>query len=329
MWSLALGLAGYLGSFAFPSVYRATAVILPPEEDELTSSLSIAKKNLAGLGRLGGPYFTQADVALAILRSHGVAETVAKSLELQGVYRTKDLETTVDKLRERIKVRISNDGTISVTAEDRTAERSAEIANRYLAELDENNRRFRSARARRTREFLEHRVIEADSVLRRTEQQIKVYQSKRGDVILTPDGRGGNDAAATFLMQKLAAEHELETLRQVAGPRSEELARLETRVNLYRRQLGEFPATQIGAAELLRSVAIQQQLMALLMTQLEEARLREAMDTPTIQVLDEARPPSRRAWPRRSWIVAFGMAVGVVLGLTAPLRRFGSGRPAT
>jgi uncharacterized protein involved in exopolysaccharide biosynthesis len=329
LWCLGLGIAGYLLSFAFPAIYRSTAVIMPPDEDELTSSLSMARRNLSSLGRLGGPYFTQADIALAILRSHGVAENVARSLKLQDVYDTKDLESAVDRLRERIKVRISNDGTISVTAEDHTAARSAEIANRYLAELDVHNQRFRSARARRTREFLEHRVTSADSSLRESENLLVRYQSRRGEVVLSPDSRAAGDAGASFLAQKLAAESELQLLREIASPNSEEVARLESRVRQYRRQLGELPATQMGAAELLRSIGIQQQVMALLMTQLEEARLREAMDTPTIQVLDAARPPSRRAWPRRSWIAAFGMAVGLVIGLADPLRRFHGVRPTS
>jgi uncharacterized protein involved in exopolysaccharide biosynthesis len=39
------------------------------------------------------------------------------------------------------------------------------------------------------------------------------------------------------------------------------------------------------------------------------------MDTPTIQVLDPARPPDRPFWPRRLWVTAFGLALGFLLGV--------------
>ena len=51
---------------------KRTLPHMPPDEDELSSVLSPMRRNLSalgGLGRLGGTYFTQADIALAILRS--------------------------------------------------------------------------------------------------------------------------------------------------------------------------------------------------------------------------------------------------------------------
>ena len=63
-------------------------------------------------------------------------------------------------------------------------------------------------------------------------------------------------------------------------------------------------------------------------TYLEESRLREVMDTPTIQVLDPAVAPGKRTWPRRSLIALFGFVLGAGIGvvrsrsshLPAPLR---------
>jgi len=323
LWGLAVGLAGFLVCYLIPPTYRATAVILPPDEDELSSSLMATRRSLGGLGGLGrlGPYFTQADIAMAILRSRTVAESVSRRFELRKVYKTKDEPSAVDQLRERVRVRIANDGTISVTLDDGSAERSAAMANYYLTELDRENQRFRSSQARRTREFLEIRVAETDSSLRVAERMAADYQRKKGAILATPEVQSSLDGAGSLMAQKITSETELELLKQYASPNSDEVRRLEARVNELRRQVGQMPATQAGGAELVRDVVIRQEVLSILMPQLEEARIREAMDTPTIQVLDAARPPTRRAWPRRAWITAFGFALGIVVGLGEPLLR--------
>ena len=323
VWALLFAVAGYLVSYLIPPTFEATAVILPPDEDELTAALSVSRRGGGGLGaltRLGGSYFTQADIALATLRSRSLHERLVRQFDLVRVYKVKTEETAVGVLRSRAQVRIATDGTITVIVRDRVSSRAAEIANAFLAELDAMNRDFRTAQARRTREFLEARVVQTDSLLRGYERSLAAYQARRGAVVLGPETRGAVDAASALMAQKISAEVELSMARRYSSPRSEELQRLESRVRELGRQIGSLPATQVGGAELLRQVAIQQQVLAILTANLEEARVREVMDTPTIQVLDPARAPERPKWPRRSWIAAFGAALGIVVGLALLFR---------
>jgi len=320
LWTVGFAIAGYLVSYAIPSIYGATAVILPPEDDELAAALSASRRGvgaLAGLGRLGGQYFTQADIALATLRSRSVHEQVVREFSLEAVYKAKTLEDAVRGLRENAAIRIGTDGTISVTVKDEDPKRAADIANAFLRGLDERNRDFRTYRARRTREFLEERVVQTDSLLRASEQRFVKYQGSKGTVVLSPDARGAADAVAGLMAQKVSAEVELSVMRGYASPRSEELQRLESRVRELSRQIGDLPSSQVGGASLLRQIAIHQALLGVLTTNLEEARIREVMDTPTIQVLDEAVPSQRRLWPRRLYIALFGGLVGLGLGLLA------------
>ena len=316
LWGVAFAVVGYLLSYLVPPVYKASASILPPDDDDLTASLSIARRgmgSLPGLGKLGS-YFTQADVALAILRSRGVHEALVREFELQAVYKKKKLEDAIKQLRENTTIKIGTDGTIAIAVTDRNAQRAADMANGFLAQLDIYNQRFRSSRGRRTREFLERRVAGTDSLLRGSERALAQYQKIKGSVVLPPEARGGVDAAASLMAEKVRGEMELEILKSYAAPHSEEVQRLEERVRELRRQIGEMPTTQVGGAELARRVAIQQQVLAVLTSQLEEARIREVMDTPTTQVLDTARPPERRAWPRRGLIAGFGLLLGMAIG---------------
>ena len=315
VWSASLAVFGYLVSFAIPPAYRATAVILPPEEDELASSISLAQRGFAGLGLMGrfGAYFTPADVALAILRSRSVHERVVDETNYASVYKQKSREQAYKRLASKVSSSIANDGTISVTAEDRSAERAATIANLFVEHLDDYNRQFRSFRARRTRVFLEERVALVDSALSATEAALAKYQREKGTVVLPPETGGAADAAIDLMSRLMTAEVELELLRSYASPQDEELVRAESRIRELRKQVGDVPGIQIGGASLIRQAVVYQQVFAFLTAQLEQARIREAMDTPTIQVLDPAQRPEKRFWPRRLWISAFGAFVGLVL----------------
>ena len=310
-------IAGIGISFLIPPVYRATAVILPPEEDELTASMSLSRRSLGGLGALGrlGSYFTQADVAMAILRSRTVHERVVETLDLQTAYKSKHLEDAVRRLSKRVRVRIASDGSISVVAEDRSRDRAAAIANAFLDELDRYNQHFRSFRGRRIRQFLEHRLAECDTSLQRAEARLAQYQEDTGTILVSPETRSTMDGASSLIAQVVSSEVELELLRSYSSPTSEEVRRQESRVRELRRQIGSIPASQVGAATILRDWTVQQQLFTVLTAQLEQARIREAMDTPTIEILDRAEPPYRKAWPKRSWIGIFGALMGLAVAV--------------
>jgi tyrosine-protein kinase Etk/Wzc len=49
--------------------------------------------------------------------------------------------------------------------------------------------------------------------------------------------------------------------------------------------------------------------------QYEQAKLQEAKDTPTIQILDRAVPPERKAKPKRSLIIALAGLIGLFIGI--------------
>ncbi len=308
------GVAGYAMCFVIPPSYRARATILPPEEDEMTTSLAMARRGLpafGGLGRLSA-YFTQADIALAVLRSRSVAEAVIGHFDLARKFGTKRRDDAIRRLGDMTDIRMAADGPISIAVEDRDPDLAAAIANHYFAELDEFNKRNRSFRAKRSRQFLEQRVAETDSSLRAAEGRLSEYQRRRGTLIIPPDARGALESAASLMAQKVQADMELTLARQYASSQSPEVLRLESRLRELERQVRAVPLNQAGGASAVREVYILQQLAALLTAQLEDARLREAMDTPTIVMLDTATAPDRPQWPRKSWVAAFGLLVGLV-----------------
>jgi uncharacterized protein involved in exopolysaccharide biosynthesis len=317
VWAIAFAVVGLLATFVVPKTYRASATILPPEDDDAAISLQQVRRGLTSLGGIGrlGSYFTQADIALAVLGSESVHATVARKFDLQHVYHARSVDAAVRELRRRSSVKIGSEGTITVTVEDGTPDRAAAMANSFMDLLDHFNQDIRSFRARRSRQFLVQRLAQEDSLLSASERLLVEYQKRHGTVVLSPEERGTISTAGSLMSRKVEAEVELELARQYASPTSEEVQRLGAQVRELNRQVGALPAQQLGGAGLVRDVTLEEQIVALLALQLEDARIREVMDTPTIQVLDRATPPEFPVWPRKSILVFLGGLLGLALGV--------------
>jgi uncharacterized protein involved in exopolysaccharide biosynthesis len=131
---------------------------------------------------------------------------------------------------------------------------------------------------------------------------------------------------AQLMAQRTNLEVQLQVLRQSMAENSEEVRRVREQLAAVDRQVGTLPAAGLDVARLYRDVKVQEQVFELLTSQLEEARIRETRDTPTVQVLDRAEPPIHKSRPKRSIIVIAGFLIGLAGSAAAALllerRRF-------
>jgi tyrosine-protein kinase Etk/Wzc len=300
--SLAAGLVALGIAFLMPKWYRATATILPPEDADIFTNLSIGQRALSKFPAFGvmGDYFTPADVFRAILRSTTVQIGVMERFDLQRVYKLKSAEKTLKTLGDRYDVKLAAEGTISVSVEDKDPKRAAAMAMGFLEELDRYNIHNRNSRARRAREFLEQRVREADSLLRVNEAVLREYQERTHTVAPRSVSGAGVQSAADLMARKIALEVELGVLRTHMREDASEIRETQTELDQLKRRIATLPALQSDLARMVREQMIQEQVFVLLTTELEQARIRETMDTPTVQVLDRALPPEKHVRPRRA-----------------------------
>ena len=61
---------------------------------------------------------------------------------------------------------------------------------------------------------------------------------------------------------------------------------------------------------LIRDTKVYEQLYMLLTAELEQARIRETMNTPTVQLLDRAVPPERHSRPKKGLLSAAAALIG-------------------
>lgn len=304
-------------AFLLPRWYRAEAVILPPEESDLLSNISVAQRALTKFPAFGilKDYFTPADIYKAVLQSRTVQDEIIREFGLRDVYRQKSTENAIKELKAHYRVKLNPDGTIAVQVEDRSPQRAAGMANAFLVALDRYNVEKRNSQARRTREFLERRVIETDSLLRASEAALRLYQESRRAVAPTSLQSGGDvQSAADLMAKKILLQVRLGVLRSYLREDNDQVVQTRTELEQLEQRLATLPQLQNDLQRLLRDAKVYEQLYLLLTAELEQSRIRETMDTPTVQVLDPAVPPERHAWPKRGLLT---IAAGLVAFLAA------------
>jgi len=321
-------LAALVIALLLPKWYTGRAVLLPPMEDDLGVS-AISQLMPRGFGSFripGAP--TLADVFVAVLKSRTVADRIVRRFDLVRRYNLPDAEKAVKELSSHVQFLVGDEGTIAILAEDRDPKIAAAMANAYVEELDRFNKETRTTGAQRTRAFIEQRLEVAKRDLAAAEDLLRDYQQRRRLPSLSPTDRSDAEMGAQLMAQRIALEVKLQVLRQSLAENSEEVRRVRQELAAIDRQVGGLPRAGLDVARLWREVKVQEQVFELLTAQLEEARIRETRDTPTVQVLDRAEPPLHKSRPKRAVVVIAGFLVGLVGSVIAALlmeRR--SGRP--
>lgn len=312
---LATTLVALAISLILPKWYTGRAVLLPPAEDDASSALSMLMPKSLGSVRLPGAP-TMADVFVAVLKSRSVADRLVERFHLVDRYRSKDEERAVKELASHATFKLGDEGTITIAVEDRDPRTAAAMANAYVEELDRFNVETRTSSAKRTRAFIDERLTLAKQDLANSEDRLRAYQQTKKLPALSPTAQADTDVGANLMAQKIALEVKLQVLQQSLAESSEEVRRVRMELAAIDRQVGGLPSAGIEIMRLWRDVKVQEQVFELLTAQLEEARIRETRDTPTVQVLDHAVVPLHKSRPKRALVVLAGFVIGLAGSLT-------------
>jgi uncharacterized protein involved in exopolysaccharide biosynthesis len=325
-------------SLLVPKWYTSSASLLP---SEATGSdigfLSMIETTFPGL-RIPG-VSTPSEAMVAILGSRRVSEDVINENDLMGIYRARTMDAAVLELKERTRIEVDEHGVVQIRAEARRPERAASMVATALEALERYNREARSTRGRRTREFVEGRLDENRASLEEAEDALSAFQQQHASIEITEQARAAIEALSEIEAQAARTEIELGILRTYASPEHPDVRRLTAQIREYRRalsdirvgaaggdgaedrgafaSLSELPELAAEYVRLARDVEVLNGIYLFLMQQLEAAKIQEARDTPTIQILDEPRVPEIRTRPRRKVMVAIGGLIGLLIGAIA------------
>ena len=347
MHVLIVGLLATCLSLIVPIWYKGNATILPPSTDEESTGFSALLSQIpisASLLGLSGATQSTA-IVLAILHSRTVMEAVVHKYDLVKRYRAKNLESAVRTLRERCSFEIEEEGTISISVSARTGFfhpknqkeearcLARDMTNYFVNQLDSMNKVLRNERARNMRQFIEKRYYQNLDELAKAEEDLKAFQEKYGAISLPDQTLAAIEAAAGLKAEIISKQIEIGVLEQTVGPGHSSLTKAKTELTELERgyrsfemedekeRMDLFPAFQkipeygLEFARLYREIKLQEILIEFLLPQYEQAKIQEAKDTPTIQLIDEAVLPIRKAKPKRALIVILSVLFALIFSI--------------
>jgi len=326
------------------NVYVATARIVPPEDKSgsYASALpgAVELASLAGLSLEG----SSGDFYVGLLKSRTISDAIIDTYNLMDVYDQEYRVKTYEALNDHVTITLGkDDGIISISVEDEDPVRAAALANAYVEELRDLNVHLNLSKAGRERVFLENRLALVKKDLSLAEENFRKFQEnnhtfKLDDqtaaiietISLLKGQLAGKEVQLSAQLTYLSENNpEIKALREGISQLKSQIANLETSSTREKSAgdifiaTSEVPALGVQYARYRRELKIQETLFELLTKQYELAKINEAKDTSTVQVIDEAVAPDKKSKPVRSLIVFLAtLAAGLSAMLAAYVREF-------
>ncbi len=356
-----LGLiASTVAAFLIPKSYTSTTQLMPPDPQStsgMAMMAAMAAKAGGGLAGVAGDLLglkSSGALFIGVLRSPTSQERLVQQFDLRKVYSKRLITEARMKLDENTS--ISEDrksGIITISVTDHSPQRAAALANAYVDVLNSRASELSTSSAHRERVFLEERLKVAKQDLDDASNQLAQFSSKNNTLDIQQEGKAMLDAAGTIAGEMIAAQSQLEGIRQIYTDKNARVVSLKARVAELRKQLEKLSGTQANAAngagaspghtedpsaakaggglpyptikslpllgakyaDYYRRAKIQETVYELLTEQYELAKVQEAKETPSVKVLDPARIPEKKSFPPRLVIMFLGTFLAFALSL--------------
>jgi uncharacterized protein involved in exopolysaccharide biosynthesis len=335
-------------AFLIPKRYSTQVQIMPPDTQS-TNTLALmagltGKGEAGGLGALAGDLLGMKSTGalfMGVMQSRTARDQIVQRFDLKKVYGVRLEEAARQKLAENTSM--SEDrksGIISLSVSDHDAKRAAVIASAYVEELDGLIAQLSTSSARRERVFLEERLNSVRQDLDSAAKDFSQFATKNGTIDITEQGKAMVTAAAALEGQLIAAQSELEGLKQIYTDSNVRVRATQARIAELQHQLEKFsgkpqpvydpnrdssseiypslrqlPVLGVPYANLFRRLKIEETVYEILTKEYELAKVQEAKEIPTVKVLDSAEVPERNSSPPRLLIVFLGTTFAFALGI--------------
>jgi uncharacterized protein involved in exopolysaccharide biosynthesis len=248
------GVAGLLIStlvaFLIPKSYISTTQLMPPDPQSssgMAMMAAMAAKAGAGLTGMAGDLLglkSSGALFVGVLRSQTAQDRLIEQFDLRKVYGKRLVMDARLRLDENTS--ISEDrksGIITISVTDHNPQRAAALANAYVDQLNTLVSELSTSSARRERVFLEERLKVAKLDLDDAANQLAQFSSKNNTLDIQQEGKAMLDAAGTIAGELIAAQSQLEGLRQIYTDNNSRVRSLNARVAELRRQLEKLGGT--------------------------------------------------------------------------------------
>ncbi len=335
---------GVAVAFIMPSWYAARLTVVASQRTS-NPAMSVLQ-NIPGADALGASSSTDVQRIQAVLTSNSVADEVITKFNLRERYDTAHIEHARAALWEHCVTGVDRkSGVVALTCEDRDPAQAmamtaffGEVGNRVFG-------RISASSAREERRFLESQVVKARKDVDESSRKLREFQEKHRVIDLGEQSKAVISAMASIKGDLVAKQLQLSYLSSFSSRTEANVVQLQQQIGIMEAKLKQLedshPASAVapdpgagsGSAaganpkffpdamrvpelrfeleQLFREQKIQETVFFLMTQRFETAKVDEARDTSTFQILDSPTLPTYRSRPRRMRIAIYGLMGGL------------------
>lgn len=332
-----------------PKWYEAEIAVIPGTPQKGNSGALAALTGDLPLDlNLGG---SDAERIQAVLHSRSVTDAVITKFQLMARYDDSYIEATRKTLWQHCSTKLEKKaGVVTVSCEDKDP-RVAQAMAEYFGEYGNTVfRRVSASSAHEERQFLEERVAETKKAVDAVSAQLREFEEKHKLIDLPEQSKAVVSAIATLNADVLSKQLELSYLGTFSSADESTAVQLRQQIAVMQKKMkaledsapedvrpppppsaraggktrddpGLFPPAlavprlRFELTQLYREQKIQETLYLLLEQRYEMAKVNEARDTSTFQIIDHAVLPTHKIRPKRAAIIAGGFFVSLLFGI--------------
>jgi tyrosine-protein kinase Etk/Wzc len=287
----------------------------------LASVLSSNIPDIGGLDELSGSGSSTRELASyeEIILSRRCLEEVIIKFNLMDLHKIKLMDDAIKFIREELIFvkRDNKSGIIKIGFLDKSPQRSKEISEFLISELNKINMELNVQNAKLNREFLEKRYNDVKADLAKAEDSLKVFQDKYS---IAPDVQVKAVLQSDIQLEAeiKSEEIKLDLLKKILTSNQAEVKSQEDKVSLLKKQLEDMrystdtesklrikgtPDMVLNYYRLQRNVEIQTKILTYIVPLFEQAKIDEKKDMPSVLVLDNPNLPDKKEKPKRLTII--------------------------
>lgn len=323
-----------------PKTYEATAVMLP-EAKEANSGMELKQFGIFGLGGSAG---TSSEVFEALLKSSVLTREVFQRynyFSINGINKGDEINAAKSFAGSLNVSKDRNSPSLSLSIQAKDPVFAADLANTYFIALDEYNRANTVTSAKRLRIYIEERIEEANKELEIVQQELRKFQEENRAISISKQAEATLEVLSDMEAQRVAFEVEMAAKEKFFKGSHVEIEQLKAQMSALKKYIDQLtystepkipvaldegkvefyiplkliPGLNFDESRLLLKVKAKTGVVTLLTTQLEQAKLDETKDMPTVNVLEKAIPPKKPIKPNLKMNVVLSFVVSLFLGI--------------
>lgn len=275
---------------------------------------------------------TSGSLITGVLQSRTVEDNLIDRFGLMQRFHAKYPEDARKYLEDVTEIKEdTKTGIITVSFEDKDPKLAAAVAQAYVENLNQVLASVNASSAHRERVFIDQRLAEVKQDLDVSAKEFSEFSSANSAIDIPEQAKAMVGAAADLEAKLIAAQSMLNGLRQIYTENNVNVRQMQASVDELKRQINQFggrdvtpatgstlPKTELYPSvrqlpllgvkylDLYRRNKINEAVYEFLTKQGEVARVEEARDVPSVQVLDPAVVPKKKTSPHRTLIVLIG-----------------------